>query len=474
MASTDQLLQRAAQDGTWDSDLWPRVLEDLLERLDKIVLTEFPIPVLPREPAPQQTLSQGQLGSPSAARPSSQGSQASSNKENAPVKTKSPARASSPTPQPAAASSSSRPPVPSFSEADDTESTLPADYPPDLAALHKSIKSSLRNGFPRYPPHTVQRLAELILFPRRHYRFLPSYLHALDRVVNVQSSTRLFPLPQASLPISTGVLNGASAVPAISRHAPELGSDESLGGALLTPIPWLVNRTESQRSTGSSSAGSSGSQNDRELQTSSTEMVDGPNGAGRIETVNVVNGVMTTVASQPALGLGDAGRDAESTGAEEGMRADGAVTQGELLRQEQEAGVVPLQRRGLRLTEEEMSELPDEENSRDEQNEDEQPHARGPDIIGHEDIGPQDRPIGGALDLEAAVGRRGARETSLDPEDASLSDAGGGREDDMRDADGDGEDTSGAAPPVDDMEAASADLEIANAHPDSEAKMQDI
>jgi hypothetical protein len=377
----------------------------------QIVRTEFPIPILPPEPPPIQ------LGSPLGG-PSSQDS-TTSNKENAPAKPRSPV---------------SRPPVPSFTGPSDStaqkDNDLPADYPPDLAALHKSIQKALKNGFPRYPPYTVQRLVELILYPKKHYRFLPSYLHALDRVISVQSTTELFPLPQATLPSSHGMLNGVSATPASTRPVPELGSDESLGGALLTPIPWLNNRTNSQQSTGSSSAAG----NEKELQTSSTEMVEGPNGAGRIETVNVVNGVMTPVTGQAAHGVGFPSRQGQTT--EETLRAEGAVTQGELLRQEQEAGVVPVQPRGLRMSEEEMGEMAVEEVTTitEEEEEAERPHATGPEEIGDEDIGLQSRPMGGVLDLEAAVGRS-RRDASVDPEDASLSDAGGGREEDMRDAD---------------------------------------
>ena len=329
--------------------------------------------------------------------------------------------------------------MPSFSASESqNEDNLPANYPPDLAAKHRSITKSLKSGFPRYPPHTVQRLAELVLSPKKHYRFLPSYLNALDRVVSVQSTTQLFPLPVASLPNSTGpgMLNGASATPATTRTAPELGSDESLGGALLTPIPWLANRRDSQPSSGSSSGGNSNG-NDKELQTSSTEMVEGPNGAGRIETVNVVNGVMTSVSTSPAAGLASSSRDGQTT--EEALRAEGAVTQGELLRQEQEAGVIPVQPRSLRMSDDEMDEL----TAGNQGNDTEEAHARGPAEIGAEDIGAQDRPVGGVLDLEAAVGRS-RRDSSVDPEDASLSDAGGGREEEMRDADMDDPEKSSA------------------------------
>jgi hypothetical protein len=341
---------------------------------------------------------------------------ATSNKENAPTR-----------------SDAARPPVPSFEGTKtsppprSSAPSGPGTYPPELITLHQSIKSTLQTGFSKYPPHTVQRLAELILFPKRHYRYLPPYLNALDRVVNVSSNTTVFPLPHTALPSSSGVLNGVSAInDQTTSAAAALGSDESLGGALLTPIPWL------------SPAGRVSSNSDRELQSESTEMVDGPNGAGRIETVSVVNGVMTTSA-QPAVGSRASvasssaalSAQTQSASTEQALRAEGAVTQGELLRQEQQAGVVAVQPRSLRMSEEELGIM-----DADEQEEDEKPHARGPEEIGMEDTGPQERTPGGGLDMEAAVGRS-KRESSVErefsPQDAALSDAG--RDENMKDAD---------------------------------------
>jgi hypothetical protein len=113
---------------------------------------------------------------------------------------------------------------------------------------------------------------------------------------------------------------------------------------------------------------------------------------------------------------------------EETLRSEGAVTQGELLRQEQEAGVVPVSPRAMRMSDEEMNAAIGGDGA-----EAEQAHARGPEEIGDEDIGPQHGHLGAVLDLEAAVGRS-RRDSSVDPEDASLSDAGGGREEEMPDA----------------------------------------
>jgi hypothetical protein len=114
--------------------------------------------------------------------------------------------------------------------------------------LLDSIKSTLKTFFASKPPHTIQRLAELVLRPNAHYRTLPAYLRAVDRVVSVTSTADIFPLQtEPSAGQVNGVLNGGGHSFMFPDHAP--GSDESLGGALLTPIPWL---------TGASSPGNDG------------------------------------------------------------------------------------------------------------------------------------------------------------------------------------------------------------------------
>lgn len=126
------------------------------------------------------------------------------------------------------------------SEPSETVSILP----PPLAQLLGSIRSSIQTFFTEKPPHTVQRLAELILRPAAHYKTLPAYLRAVDRVISVTSGADVFPLRASSttetqgngiLPVSLDNGGGYST----SDYASALGSDESLGGALLTPIPWL-------------------------------------------------------------------------------------------------------------------------------------------------------------------------------------------------------------------------------------------
>ena len=118
-------------------------------------------------------------------------------------------------------------------------------------------------------------------------------------------------------------------------------------------------------------------------------MIDGPNGPGGVETVSVsVNGISS----------------AKETDTVAAMRAEGGVTQGELLRQEQRAGVVPAVQlqQGGRGNSDGLGE------------DDDIPHARGPEEIGAEDIGGQEASatqrsvrVGmQGIDVEAALGRR--------------------------------------------------------------------
>ena len=93
-----------------------------------------------------------------------------------------------------------------------------------------------------------------------------------------------FPLPAMHSAHSSFITNGDTQVNGITERD-GLGSDESLGGALLTPIPWLKHNTLAS----AAQAASQGSEG--ELRSESLE-TDGPHGAGSIETVTVtVNGV---------------------------------------------------------------------------------------------------------------------------------------------------------------------------------------
>lgn len=342
------------------------------------------------------------------------------------------------------------------------------------------ITGVLNETFHTYPPHTIQRLSELVLEPRKHYKSLPAYLHAVDRVVHVTSGNNIYPLPPALSDLShLNTVNGttpdsghvAASSTATARDgsiagdassdlptqtvwgashssgAP-IGSDEALGGALLTPIPWLAKRAAnggdgSSESGESSNMGSEASSNgpsaaptvtssapgaqtrqgrgpyEMQVRTESTETIDGPNGMGSIETVSVsINGVSSmSVAQQQRV-----------------------ISQGELIRQEQRAGVVPVNR-SMPIVVTSTSptvkeEVPDttmgegdadgasrdsnsEQSDDDMADDEEAPHARGPDLIGAADMGPQTgsnassfsishagNPEVHGIDIEAAVGRK--------------------------------------------------------------------
>ncbi|KAF2112165.1 hypothetical protein BDV96DRAFT_649525 [Lophiotrema nucula] len=357
MLSTEQVLQQAADDGSLESDEWPRALEYILTRLDEIV-RDFPKPAILPDP-PSSTSDANTPVRPSNA-VSSQESQ-TADKENAPPATP------------------PRPPVPTFAGTRSDSQPEIEGVSEEVQSLYKSIRTALSKTFAKNPPHTIQRLAELILQPKQRYRFLPSYLRALDRVVSVSSPSTIFPLPLAVLP-NAGLLNGAAPTPSSM-----LGSDESLGGALLTPIPWLQNRQN-------------------ELISESTEMVDGPLGAGRIETVTVMNGSGGTPPTLPSSHhITSAHPEGES------LPDTGAVTQGEILRQEQEAGIVLSNPHSIQPNRTILGEVEGGGTIMDTvEGEEELPHARGPEIIGMEDTGPQ-RTSQEGLDIEGAVGRPSIR-----------------------------------------------------------------
>lgn len=145
-----------------------------------------------------------------------------------------------------------------------------------------------------------------------------------------------------------------------------LGSDESLGGALLTPIPWLRNGGLGQNE------GESEDSTEEATQSSSADTDD--DGLGEPITLpatsNADNTPTVTVATNSDPFVPE--------------RPEGAVTQGELIRMEQEAGVVPISAGNA------PSPMPagsgDSMDAEDVGSEG-APHARGPDLVGAVDMG---------------------------------------------------------------------------------------
>ncbi|TID06272.1 hypothetical protein CH35J_001440 [Colletotrichum higginsianum] len=423
------LLRTVATGGQMDYGLWPALSQGIISRLDKIAHNEFPIPNLPNPPQPinapgQQPRLLSPLPSssiePASSLPSSQDADKENSKPNVPASSTVPAETEAAN---TAADASS------VSEA--TES-----LPVQITAMLDEINSVL-STFPKYPPHTIQRLAELVLEPRRHYRHLASYLHAVDRVVHVTSGANIYPLPPAIPDMSTmtllsnGSANGqenpaAAAAAAVAWSnstnsvASTVGTDEALGGALLTPIPWLTRRP----SPGSSSPASSNGGGPAEIRTESTETIDGPNGVGSIETVSVsVNGIPSMGASNSSRAITqEEAQHAAALRSGDGVRASSPEKQHQHQHQQQEhaAAATATSDAGAAVAEEEEEES-------------ETPHARGPEEIGVGDLGPQSETtsfISGALglemqgiDVEAAVGRKAEQtHATPPPEDAKKED----------------------------------------------------
>lgn len=360
-----------------DSTEWEKIHSVVIARLQHSIYNDFPLPKFPltppATPSPEITSSppkRRRLDLPSPVTPV-----LSSQKENEPTSSPVPAPPLQPqisslntTPASAAQSTSSEHGNPmSLSNSSDNDYKLP----PELQENWDCVKDTLIESFSTHPPHTIQRFAELILEPRRHHKYLPAYLNALERVVSVTSSTKVFPLPPVEPSAGSGMLvNGDTT----SSTTDKWQTDDSMGGALLTPIPWLQNGARNAR----------GSQDDLV----STDSPQDP------------DVVMTT---------------------DEALLETGPLTQGELIRKVQELsdppppiasgpsqGVPAASQLSHASSAREVAEDEKIVNAESPEPEAEVPHARGPSQIGVEDTGPQEQgdlsPIG-LMDLDAAVGR---------------------------------------------------------------------
>ncbi|KAK8016394.1 hypothetical protein PG993_014583 [Apiospora rasikravindrae] len=425
----EDLLNNVAATGTMDYSMWPALLPRIVSRIEK--MPPAPAATNMTSMAHHPTTSDSEdtenflapLPSSPTEPPSTTSSQ-DTNKENTPV-----------APRTAAARHI---PAPGHRHVERNHDDLDVHLPDLPAAFHPTA----RRAGPRSET-PLQVAADLSACPgsRRPRHLWPERLSPPPAVPDA-SSISLLP-------------NGATDAILPSPWAAP-GSDEALGGALLTPIPWLQHGSQGQgglsptssQTDSSSAAGDRANDSEGELRTESTETIDGPNGMGSIETVTVtVNGVSSM-----------------------GARVGVGVTQGELLRQEQRAGVVPVsqlvpthhihpgqfhqqqntqqqQQQQQQQLEQDQDQEPGPQEDQaggtkegaeedaaaepvSDRAEDERPHARGPEEIGAEDMGPQRESSssanygGGAgldmhgIDVEAAVGRK-ATETRTSPDTAS-------------------------------------------------------
>ena len=324
----------------------------------KIVYNDFPMPTVPLpEPSPTSLVTETSAGEATQL-PNSAPSPPLS--EGGVVHV----RASSPVD----ASSAVSPAVVADSQAS-TIATPPGTLHPQLLSLYSTIQSTLKGSFSAAPPYTIQRLAELILYPTTHYRTLPSYLRALDRVISVSSTADTFPLHVSA---ADNEPNSFLASSSTSSQA------NDFNGAALTRIPWLRGNDHAitvERPLAS------------DLRTESTSVIDGPNGAGSMETVTVsVNGIGGAARGTNAFRVNPNAAPAEPL--EQLLVTERAKESGLVPRQEAEA-------------------------------DEERVHARGPEEIGMEDMGPQTSAATAThvFDAEAAVGRPGEGERVLTVEE---------------------------------------------------------
>ncbi|KAK0509161.1 hypothetical protein JMJ35_008532 [Cladonia borealis] len=479
MASDDHILEGLAKDGKMDYAEWPGLLERIVPRLKHIVYNDFPIPSIPLPEPLSPLLKQENKSVKSEPRAIEELPQETPTTHDSPSDTKqgptqketiSPKKRSiSPKPDHSSVkrertSSPAQDPrnlTPPPSMTMTTIQPPPNTLPPPLLSLLQTIQSTLLNSFPTSPPHTAQRLAELILHPRTHYNTLPSYLRALDRIVSVASPASIFPLPTLAPPTTATtngpLLNGSDES---SGEDGELRDMDFIGGAELTEIPWLRNNQNQITENGSSSPGGLSKANASnaglvgDLRTESTRVIDGPNGAGSVETVTVnVNGV-SSHSPQTTADSNSSNNNTTPSPSPHGL------SQGEILRQEQEAGIVPVpspahRNNGGRITRSGaaaaaaanravLGEPPSSDaaaGGEEGTEPDTEPvHARGPDVVGVEDMGPQALGSGleGGIELEGALGRRG-EVVGIESDGMGEGEKGDGGGEKEKEKDGDGD-----------------------------------
>ncbi|KAI9885852.1 MAG: Nitrogen permease regulator 2 [Watsoniomyces obsoletus] len=283
--------------------------------------------------------------------------------------------------------------------ADDANHLGTLDLPPSHASVFNSIRTTLTTSFKTAPPHTIQRVAELILRPRAHYRFLGPYLRALDRVVSVSSGADVFPLvadrPGGNHASNSILPNGTNSGPSWSAI---LDGDESLGGALLTPIPWLQQQDEEQ--------------DENQLDPSHEDGVNGIDGS-----------------EGGGLGMHGIRQSHHQDVNNDSFREAGAVTHEELIRQQQEAGELPTPEpigRHPRSPTAARSSLSSSDDPNAMEIED-HPHASGPEEVGLEDTGPQDSgDVRGRFDVDVALGRKTPHVEETMEESSSTTSTDGG------------------------------------------------
>ncbi|EGX48400.1 hypothetical protein TWF173_009067 [Orbilia oligospora] len=251
------LVNQLTIDSTIGLDDWPDVLQFMLKRLEWIAYNSFPLPKPPPllGPKPPVSISRESttiIQSSEEEQTPNSSELAGENRESSSTPTAAPTvdveatqTQQDPTAQVPASSQPHDPPSVSSTQSTTIPATqFPSDtvnsnntekfLPPTLLSSLNSLVTLLNNTFPTAPPHTVQRFAELISKPNKHYRSLAKFLRACHRVVSVTSGADKFPLPISH--------DGQSSSNAIPIGSGLVNDDDGATGATLTPIPWASAR----------------------------------------------------------------------------------------------------------------------------------------------------------------------------------------------------------------------------------------
>ncbi|KAG8736783.1 hypothetical protein FRC10_008945 [Ceratobasidium sp. 414] len=95
------------------------------------------------------------------------------------------------------------------------------------------------HDFEGAPPFTVQRLAELAVNPRGHYKSVGKYIRALERTLLVTSTHKDYPLDTYALDTQNGAQPGVGGAPSVSSRASTPAPLDIARSPLFTPIPFL-------------------------------------------------------------------------------------------------------------------------------------------------------------------------------------------------------------------------------------------
>ncbi|KAJ1301985.1 hypothetical protein OPQ81_000820 [Rhizoctonia solani] len=95
------------------------------------------------------------------------------------------------------------------------------------------------HDFDSAPPFTVQRLAELIVKPRAHYKNVGKYIRALERTLLVTSTHNDYPLDTYALETQNGAQPAIGGAGSVSSRASTPGPLDLARSPLFTPIPFL-------------------------------------------------------------------------------------------------------------------------------------------------------------------------------------------------------------------------------------------